>query len=234
MIGGSGVAWAVDGDPATMPGGAANSGASSLNYNDGTDYDNGVANSGTATSPSVDITAVTGPFLKFACNHQTETAGTTYDQRWIRVRSAQTGSLLYEGQLAESGGAPEFGPCQSSGTWHVHTMALDPSWGPVKVEFTFDSIDEFSNTFAGWFIDDVTIGNPASSGGGGTGAGTGTGQGSGGSGAPVIANGPNGDNPNGRKGLNDAVCASSTARAGSPLIGFLVMALVVAIRRRTT
>ncbi len=222
VMGGSGVAWGVDGSPVTMTGGSAYSGTTSLNYNNGVSYDDGLPNSGTATTPLVDTAGITGAVLQFACNYATETAGTGFDQRFVRVVSAG-GTVVYLGQLAESGGSPELGPCSASGTWHQHTLPIDPSWGPVKVDFVFDTVDDVDNGHPGWFIDDLVIGDVAATGGTG---GTGGGSGGGGFGAPAV---DTHDGRNGGKGLNDKACSWGAVAVGGSGLWLLAIAAALAI-----
>lgn len=149
-------AWAADGSPAGMPGGAFVSAPNSLNYNDGADYDPGV-NSGTALSPAITLTGYSNISLVFMCNYQTDTTGVATDRRVITIRDAATLAVLDVHQVAETGGSAAARPCHPSGFWHSHVITLQPSWGSVRIEFSFDTVDGNSNAFAGWFIDDLRV-----------------------------------------------------------------------------
>ncbi len=138
------VGWAVDGTPASVPGGAARTGPASLNYNNGGTYDNGAANSGTATSPAVSIVGMSSATFRFMCNYQ---VGDPVDVRRVEVLSAQPPITL---NLTS-------GLCGTSGVWHEHAIALNPVTMPsVTLRFSFIA-DSLNNAYAGWFIDDVSI-----------------------------------------------------------------------------
>jgi len=221
--GGSSVAWAFDGTPAAVPGGPAFTGTTSLNYNNATDYDTpGVANTGTAASPPIDVTTVTGGAIEFRCNYETETAGVTYDQRWMRIFDNTTNTLLWEGQLAESGGASA---CSAAGSWHLHSIPVPAGATIIRVEFSFDTVDEFANNYSGWFIDDfAATGTPTSGGGGGSG-------GSGGGGAVSGTSTPAG--PAGRHREHKFCGGSAAAGSGlAPLLLALAILGVEALRPR--
>jgi hypothetical protein len=128
--------WHADATPATVPGGPARS-DNSLNYNNGTNYRTGRRrNRGTATSPAVSVSG-TSASLTFWCNYQTEMTGTTRDQRWVRILRAADGSVASRHQLSGDAGG-----CAAMGTWHTHTIAIDPALGSVKVAFHFDTINK--------------------------------------------------------------------------------------------
>ncbi|MBI2930196.1 MAG: hypothetical protein HYY16_00975 [Planctomycetes bacterium] len=107
------------------------------------------------------------------------------------------------------------------GTWHTHTLPLNPAWGNIQVQFQFETIDEVDNDFAGWFIDDVRI--TATAPGGTTGGG---------------GEGPNPgarlrDNSNGDKGINDLICPNAvpgSPAASAGLVAFL-LAMAASLRR---
>lgn len=150
--------WAFDGSAPSMPGGAAHSGASSLNYNNGANYDTGGANAGVAISPKIDIGPLTQPALGFWCNYETETDGAAYDKRVVKVgklNSDGSQTIYFEAQLSALAG--DAGVCEAMGTWHTHIIALNASWGEVRVAMGFDSIDDYLNDYHGWFVDDFMI-----------------------------------------------------------------------------
>lgn len=196
------VKWGIDGTPATVGSGgqsSAQSGTKSLNFNNGTNYDagTGVAAKGTATSPTINLSGMTSPTLKFYCNFETE-AETNYDQRILKIESADGATTHGTWQFLPP--SPASGTavgtavtCGTSGTWHQHTINLSAEWGQIRLKFTFDSKDSFLNDYAGWFIDTMTV---QGTGGGAPGAG--------------LLGSKGGE---GREGL-DPVCYVATASCG--------------------
>lgn len=242
------VIWDADATPATIVGTPSNvSPPNSLNYNDGTDFDDGTTVTGEVDSPAIDLTGTTGPSLTFQCNYQTEDNLATFDQRFIEVISG--GGPVFSEQLVEVGGGPTVGPCSPMGTWHAHTVPLDPTWGVVNIRFRFDSVDGILNAFAGMFIDDVVVtattvppevacadtidndfdtlvdcadpdcaADPACAGGGGGGGGGG-------------ATGPRVDTRGGGGASGFLPCSSGPRATGSPGFLLLAAAIVLALRR---
>jgi hypothetical protein len=151
----SGVGWDVDSTPSGVPGGPARSAATSLNYNNGTDFDSGAANSGSATSPAINLAGLGAPVLVFWCNYQTETTGTAKDRRWVRVSNDGFATTRLNQQLAGTASAPYL--CAAMGAWHRHAIPLQGSWGSVQVRFFFETLDAAANAGGGWFIDDLSI-----------------------------------------------------------------------------
>jgi hypothetical protein len=149
---GFGVTWAVDATPATVLGSPSwHSAPFSLNFNDGVQYGSTVSNFGTATSPPIDLSVATGPVtLGFWCNWDTEDIGacTGYDRRILYV-------LNNSGQVAQHCYYPP--GCPPAGTWHAHSVPLDPSWGVVQLRFFFETGDFFMNDGAGWLVDDLEV-----------------------------------------------------------------------------
>lgn len=151
-------AWAVDATPGTILGSAPAyaSAPSSLNYNSGTNYQTAaVANSGTATSPLIDISGLpaTG-WLRFMCNYDTDTTGTATDQRIFKIMSPDLGTTRATMQFSGSGASPL--GCGAAGSWHEHAIPFNVLWGTTfKLQITFDTVDGNANTGAGWFIDDL-------------------------------------------------------------------------------
>jgi hypothetical protein len=156
----AGVGWAADATPGSVLGALPYvSAPGSLNYNNGTNYSTGaVANSGSARSPLIDRTALPGTLrLKFMCNYQTDTTGTATDTRTVTIWKGDL-SGTWTAPIQLSGGVTALGACSSMGIWHEHTLDLQPAWTPdLRVEFTFDTVDNLNNTGAGWFIDDFEI-----------------------------------------------------------------------------
>jgi len=235
-LGGTEVAWAADATPASFPGGAYKSGPSSLNYNDGTDYDNGQTNSGAAQSLVINLTNYAETVLKFQCNYQTETAGPQFDKRIVKVYSGSGTTPVLSAQVASTGGSAAAGPCAAMGTWHEHTIVLDPGWGGITIEFLFDTVDNYDNNKAGWAIDDLSVtGTPTTTGGGGT-SGGGTG---GGSETPPPANDPgvagSSEAASSDGGSSGGGCFGTTAglSISAPWIFLVIASLFLGLRRRT-
>jgi hypothetical protein len=112
------------------------------------DYDNGVANAGSLTSPAIDIpSSASIAFLNFWSWYETETSGIGWDQRWVQI-SVDGGSFLDLDQLSDD----------PMGTWVNHIFDLSPYIGnQVRIRFYFDTVDELYNQHRGWYIDDVCI-----------------------------------------------------------------------------
>jgi len=141
--------WAVDASPAT-PG--YYSASYSLNYNDGVDYDNGSANSGTVTTSAIDITDAISADLKFY--YQLQTEGTaSYDWVMIEILRASDQAVL---QTVGGDGVS----IADASSWTLYTVNCNSTVlaeTSIKVRFTFSADDATSNTYFGWFIDDVIL-----------------------------------------------------------------------------
>jgi len=150
--------WAVDNTPAVPNGSAGASGGNNLNYNNGSSFNNAPAGGETARGPTINMTGVSTAAMTFWCRYQTETTGTAYDQRWIRIYNATSGAQVYTGQFSGSGAASL--NCPSMSAWHQHTFDPFPAAAlniPIQLEFWFYPVDTFGNDGQGWFIDDIEI-----------------------------------------------------------------------------
>ena len=205
------VGWAADASPGfvgTAP--TFSSPPNSLNYNNGQNYDTSTTgNSGSATSPLLDIGGLTDPKITFSCLYETEPSP-LWDIRTVEIsNSGFSAPSLFQAQLLNSGSSPSIGDCLGVGIWHVHTLDLDPTWGAIEIRFAFDSIDELYNDYPGWFIDDVKL--------------TATGNIAGFVGYSPESK-PEGEN--GNHSINDTLCGG--AIPGKPLgIFFLALSLTV-------
>lgn len=154
-----GVGWAFDNTPVAMPGGST-FGASlrSLNYNDGVDYDNGAANSGSATSPGLIVTG-SPVTVTWQCNWSCETGG-TFDQRFMEVIDPALGTAMVGGSFQVFDGAAGAQDCALSGTFHSHTIDITSVLGAAtgfRVRFRFNSVDSLFNASPGWFVDSLSV-----------------------------------------------------------------------------
>lgn len=128
----------------------SNSPVTSQAYNDGVDYATGGPNSGTLTSPPIDLTAATEALLTFAHWYETESYPLPYDLRQVQI---STNNGLSWNVLRQ---------------WDS-TMPNQLSWAPigldlsayvgqtVRIRFLFDTVDAAANNFEGWYVDDVTV-----------------------------------------------------------------------------
>jgi hypothetical protein len=112
------------------------------------DYDNGVTNSGSLTSPAIAIPSTASiAGLGFWSWYETETSGLNWDQRWVQI-SVDGGPFQDLDQL--SGDPME--------TWIHHALDLTPYIGSqVRIRFYFDTLDEIHNNHRGWYVDDVYV-----------------------------------------------------------------------------
>lgn len=115
------------------------------------DYETDGPNSGSLTSPPISISSA-GYYLRFYYRYQTETQGTTWDQRWVQV-SVDGGPFTNLTQLRDDPLMPE------TSSW-MQNKALDLSTyagHTIRVRFQFTTLDARANNFSGWGIDDFSI-----------------------------------------------------------------------------
>jgi murein DD-endopeptidase MepM/ murein hydrolase activator NlpD len=115
------------------------------------DYSSDQPNSGSLTSPRISVTS-TGFYLRFYYRYQTETQGTTWDQRWVQI-SVDDGPFVNLVQLYDDPQIPE------TASWLLNkAIDLSPYVGHIiRVRFQFTTFDKVNNNFAGWGIDDFSI-----------------------------------------------------------------------------
>lgn len=122
-------------------------------------------NSGTLTSPEIDLGNLENPFLQFAYWFEVEgEEPTTYDLMDICI-SANGGTFVPIGSLSPimGGGYAASIPYTSGGfdtpaCWDWRSYDLAAYIGKrIRVRFEFKTVDTSSNGFRGWFIDDVEI-----------------------------------------------------------------------------
>mgnify|MGYP005848726795 CR=1 FL=1 len=128
----------------------ANSPTHAWYYGDKTkrNYDTGSANSGTLTSPPIDLTTNADVLLTFYEWSQTESSP-AFDRTRV--------------QLSTDGGTTWSTVFESHGTddkWIKRAVSLTSFVGDTKtihVRFWFDTVDNRFNNFEGWYIDDVQV-----------------------------------------------------------------------------
>jgi hypothetical protein len=110
-------------------------------------FDTGDRNFGNLTSPLIDLRDVDDAALVFKYWYETETTGTSWDQRWVYI--SMNGSefepleQLYDDEMR---------------TWQKKGIGLSEYTGHiVQIRFYFDTIDNIGNEFEGWYVDDVSV-----------------------------------------------------------------------------
>ena len=170
------VNWGVDNTPATPP----KSGACTLNYNNGTNYDaknsqgQSVSNAGTATwGKAFDTTGMASVVMSLWYDYDTEQgqganfAG--YDNAWIQLSTDDFLGCCNVATLcnntcntANTQTYPLAKPATESGLKQWMAVSLDltahfANKKGVKFRIKFDTLDQQFNAFPGLFIDDVRV-----------------------------------------------------------------------------
>ncbi len=145
--------WARDGlwNYSTDPGMAHSGSASWWYQNSVGDYENGLPNTGSLTSPPFSIFA-SGYYLRFYYQYETETTGVNWDQRWVQV-SVDGEPFQNLMQLSDD---PQISETSS---W-MRSKAIDLSAYAghiIRLRFQFSTLDAEANNYAGWGIDDFSI-----------------------------------------------------------------------------
>lgn len=111
-------------------------------------YDTGTINSGSAISPLIHINP--GDYLTFNSREDTEGQGTEFDTRkvYISVDAGVTWTCISQSS-------------NNADNWYQYRSIdlTDYADRDVQLKFEFDTVDGMSNTYAGWFIDDIAIGD---------------------------------------------------------------------------
>ena len=145
-----GVAWAIDATAAD-PGKFA--GETSLNFNDGVDFQpsSGGTVNGYALSPVIDLTGLaagTEVSLVFRSWHETENLN-NYDRRYAESSALAFTSDVKTLQEANVG---------TMKGWKISSLNLTHFAGKkIRLRFRFDTIDGGYNNFRGWFVDNASV-----------------------------------------------------------------------------
>lgn len=136
------------------------------------------ANSGSLISPSIDLTTVHNATLTFATWWEIEGLNPAhFDMMYVDVTTSGGTSWktlgvlnpinnplpLVNTYILPNPGGPFAYPFTNNGldtqpSWQVVSANLSPYVGHhVQVRFRFDSVDQTSNGFRGWFVDDVGV-----------------------------------------------------------------------------
>ena len=143
--GGLPAGWSASGlwhTATTACAGGGGCGAGSVMYfgQDGDcDYDTGSGVSGSLSSPAVSLDGIAGPYELSFCSHLQTEDDASYDFATVAVNGEQLER------------APE-------GGWTTRVIDLASiSGGTATVSFSFDSVDDWFNTYTGWHIDGVQL-----------------------------------------------------------------------------
>ena len=115
----------------------------------GGNYDTGVANSGTATSPTIDLTGFDSASLAFNYRLKLGDARVGFDRVEVQIGRAGTWTTIAsrdDGQLQRSS--------------HFTSLELDLTpfvGGPIQVRLAFNSVDAKANTAEGCYFDDISV-----------------------------------------------------------------------------
>src|ERR1017187_902227 len=110
------------------------------------DYDTGACNAGNLVSPPISLVGAAGPVtLSFKYFLQTEQFS-GFDVATVLISTNAGSTWITLGTLPDSA---SFTTWSSDISVHIGKTVL--------VEFNFDTVDNFNNSFEGWYIDDVTI-----------------------------------------------------------------------------
>lgn len=126
------------------------------------------SNTGTLTSPAVDLSSVTTATLSFMTWWEIEGVDVDqFDMMYVEISTdngatfTQLGSLNPLNDVDGEAYMPfSSGGLGMPGQWYKATLDISDYTGynQVKVRFMFDTIDSLYNGFRGWLVDDVSIG----------------------------------------------------------------------------
>ncbi|MCO4760778.1 MAG: hypothetical protein KC502_04695, partial [Myxococcales bacterium] len=141
-------AFAIDKTPAA-PGGFG--GTESLNFNNGTGYDDKAKVGGEAWSPVLDLTAVAGKnvTLWFKTWNDVGDSGNNWDKRFVEV----TDNAFVKVQETQMANAKNW---KKGWIWAFVDLS-EFAGKKVRLRLRFDSVDAQFNTGTGWFVDDMII-----------------------------------------------------------------------------
>lgn len=108
-------------------------------------------NSGTLTSGTIALPAETSSqLLSFWYYYETESTGTSYDQRWVQIST--------DGGTTFTNLTPTPLSGDTMNTWIQKTIDLSAYAGMnIKLRFYFNTVDSAWNNYKGWYIDDISI-----------------------------------------------------------------------------
>ena len=152
--------WHIVTAPTCGP--ASRSGSSSFYYgqNSTCDYDTGVANSGTLTSPVIGALPLPQDAELSFWHRRAAELDIDFDQSFVQAQG-DGGGFTPQVQVTGATNAWRFSgddlPVDPT-VGHVSTVDLGGFVGQdLKLRFTFDTVDENENSTLGWMVDDITV-----------------------------------------------------------------------------
>ncbi|HXF05790.1 MAG TPA: M36 family metallopeptidase [Blastocatellia bacterium] len=122
-------------------------------------YDTGAANFGALISPPIALPSLSGTsalVLEFDHFLRRNTAlGLPFDCGFVRIVDTTTGTVKQKGIAANN--TPTVPPFTEASFEHREINISEFAGRTIQVQFYFDTIDRFSNTAEGWYIDNVRI-----------------------------------------------------------------------------
>ncbi|HWR66307.1 MAG TPA: peptidoglycan DD-metalloendopeptidase family protein [Bellilinea sp.] len=118
-------------------------------YNQNGSYNTGNTNYGSLTSPPIQLSASGSSTLRFQYRYETESPYAYWDQRWVQI-AIEGGDFKNVVQLSED-----------PANYWLTSQEIDLSayaGQKIRVRFFFFTADARANAFAGWQIDQVSIG----------------------------------------------------------------------------
>jgi hypothetical protein len=110
-------------------------------------YDTGKPNSGTLTSPIIDLGSSPDPVLSFGQFVDTETG--SFDDFVVTVRDVDDPANIARLEKDTS---------NTGGDFAFRVLPLDGLAGRrVQIHFFFDTVDEIANDLEGWYVDEIRI-----------------------------------------------------------------------------
>lgn len=114
-------------------------------------YDTGAANRGVVTSRKIDLSAYNDALLTFNHFRTVEAYQGSYDV--CAVEASRDGGANWERLMARDSSSPAVAEWTSSGTVSLANF----TGGSLLLRFSFDTGDSNSNSYEGWYVDDIRI-----------------------------------------------------------------------------
>ena len=134
-------------------------------------YDTGIANSGTLTSPIIDLRYTSQPVLIYREWREMEDV-TFLDSAKVQVSdNGNTWETLYQSEISTAIDPLNWQPTAAEVGWNLNLRSRysESQWvsrgvdlssfagKTVRIRFVFDTVDASHNDFEGWYVDDLNV-----------------------------------------------------------------------------